>query len=94
MLRFFSKFVILCNVAFLVAIILRFIERDTGNKIIKLEPVENSIIVLGYGAIVFNVLLLLLITIKYAFKKTIYIHKWEIYFNLIIFIVQFFYFFF
>ena len=98
MLRFFSKFVVICNIAFLISVILRFIERDypkgSNDRIIKFEPVENSIIILGYSAVIFNLIFLLIILGFIIASKYYNVKKQSVIFCLIIFIFQLIYFFF
>ena len=60
-MRFFSKLVFICNGCFIVAVVLRFVEimknKNNGASFhgaIGYQPVESTIIVLGYGAVFLN----------------------------------------
>jgi hypothetical protein len=72
-MRFFSKIVFCCNLCFVAAGILRWVENMNKAKgvftgAIKLQPLESTIVVLGYGAIlinfIFNLFVLLLLFSK------------------------------
>ncbi len=98
MLRFYSKFVVICNIAFIISVIIRFIEGAkpgvVSDKIIKYEPVENSIIVLGYSAVLFNLIFILIISGFLILSKQHNIPKKSVIFCLVMLVLQFTYFFF
>ena len=97
-MRFYSRFVLICNVCFIVAVILRFVEkykRARGNfdSVIPLQPLESSLVILGYGAIFVNIVFVFLSLYLLATKKLAFIPRWILLFNLFIFPVQVYYFF-
>lgn len=98
-MRFFSKLIFICNLCFIAAVILRWVENVNKQKgnfdgAIKLQPLESSIVVLGYGAIIFNFIFNLTILTLLWLKKDMLVPKWLIWFNFLILIVQVYYFFF
>jgi hypothetical protein len=98
-MRLFSKFTFLCNACFILAIILRWIEiskHSMGNYsgAIPFQPLESTLVILGYGAIFVNFLFLCSMVYRIAIKKNKLIPAWLVYFNLLIFPVQVYFFFF
>ena len=98
-LRFFSKIVFICNLCFIAAVILRWVENTNKQKgdfsgVIKLQPLESTIVVLGYGAIIINFIFNLVILLMLLLKKELLVPKWLIWFNFLILIIQVYYFFF
>jgi len=92
-LRFFSKIAVLFNACFLVYVVLWYIEKHNdyeGNatQILPLPWLEGTFVILGYTAIIVNVLFLLLTFIFYSLKMNIKITRWIIIFNIIIFCCQ------
>jgi hypothetical protein len=98
-MRIFSKFIFLCNLCFVAAVVLRFVENANKkignvNSIIKLQPLQNTLVVLGYGAIVFNLLYHLILLISFTTKSSNTLPKWVIWSNFLFLIIQVYYFFF
>jgi len=98
-MRLFSKFVFLCNCCFLIAMILRWVEmskRSQGNfnGAIPFQPLESTLIVLGYSAILFNLIFCLLIVTRLLTKKSTELPKWLLWFNLLLLPAQVTFFFF
>ena len=96
---FFSKIVFICNLCFIAAVILRWVENANKKKgnfdgAIKLQPLESTIVVLGYSAIIFNLIFNLVLLIIFLLKKEQHLPKWLIWFNFLILITQVYYFFF
>jgi hypothetical protein len=98
-MRFFSRFVFICNICFVAAAILRWVENV--NKIkgvftgaLKLQPLESTIVILGYGAIVINFFFNLFVLFLLATKRGLPVGKWLIWVNFLFLIVQVYYFFF
>jgi hypothetical protein len=92
-MRFFSKIAVLFNACFLVAVVFWYIEKNkdyegSATQILPLPWVEGTFVILGYTAILVNVLFLLLTFIFYSLKATIQIPRWIIIFNIIIFCCQ------
>ena len=96
-MRFFSKITVLFNASFLVYVIFWYLEKNKsyeGNatQILPLPWLEGTFVILGYTAILVNLLFLLLTFIFYSFKTTIKIPRWIIIFNIIIFCCQVYFF--
>jgi hypothetical protein len=98
-MKFFSRVVFICNCCFIIAVILRFVEnayKKNGNfnGYIKIQPLESTLVVLGYGAIfinfIFNIFLLVLLITKTKQAVT----KWLIWVNFLFLFLQVYYFFF
>ena len=92
-MRFFSKITVLFNASFLVAVVFWYIEKHKdheGNatQIMPLPWLEGTFVILGYTAILVNVLFLLLAFVFYSLKTTVKIPRWIIIFNIIIFCCQ------
>ena len=98
-MRIFSKIVALCNICFIIAVILRAVElakRAKGNHegAIPFQPLESTIVVLGYGAIFINIIFLLF-SIYWLIRKQIkLIPRWIVIFNLLVLPAQVYFFFF
>ncbi len=98
-LHFFSKIVFICNLCFIAAVILRWIENANKKKgnfdgAIKLQPLESTIAILGYGAIIINFIFNMILLVMLLLKKEQQLPKWLIWFNFLILIIQVYYFFF
>lgn len=98
-MKFFSKIVFFCNLCFVASVILRFVENakkkdETFDGLVLLKPVESTLVVLGYGAIIVNALFLLLYFFLKTIKKSKQIPQWIVLCNLVFFLVQVYYFFF
>jgi len=97
--RFFSKLVLICNICFIASIILRLVEmlkRSRGDfeAAIQLQPLESTLVVLGYGAIFLNVVFFILSVYFLARGNLKNVTRGVMWFNLILFPVQVWYFFF
>ncbi len=98
-MRFFSRIVLICNICFIISVLLRFIElskRSHGNTdaAIGFQPLEATLVILGYGAIIINALFFILAIYGILRKKIMFIPRWIVLFNLLIFPVQVYYHFF
>ena len=96
-MRFFSKVVFICNCCFILAVILRWVEnahKKNGNfnGAIKIQPLESTLVVLGYGAVFINLLLNILLLLLFVTKTKQSISKWLIWTNCIFFFLQVYYF--
>ena len=91
-MRFFSKITVLFNACFLVAVVFWYLEKQphegSATQVMPLPWLEGTFVILGYTAIIVNVLFLLLAFIFYSFKMNIKIPRWIIIFNVIIFCCQ------
>ena len=96
-MRFFSKLVVICNACFIIAVALRFIENAHKKNVafsgaIQMNPVESTFVVLGYSAIIINVIFNLTILILFISKRKQVIPKWIICFNFLLLLAQIYYF--
>jgi hypothetical protein len=92
-MRFFSKITVVFNVCFLLYVVLWYIEKhqqyeDKAANILPLPWLEGTLVILGYTAIIVNILFLLITFIFYSLKMNIRIPRWIIIFNIIIFCCQ------
>ena len=98
-MRIFSKLVLLCNVCFVIACVLRLVEhykRKAGNfdGAIPLQPLQSTLVVLGYGAIFLSTIFTFQMLYFFVIKKEIQLPKWMVITNLAMFPIQVWYFFF
>lgn len=98
-MRFFSRLVFICNLCFLASIVLRLIElvqRKGGNlnPAIGLQALEGTLVILGYGAIFLNVIFFVWAMVAFARGGFKNVPRWLVWFNLVLFPVQIWYFFF
>jgi hypothetical protein len=92
-MRFFSKITVIFNVCFLLYVVFWYMEHrnsyeGTSVKILPLPWLEGTFVILGYTAIVVNLLFLLLAFIFYSLQTAVKIPRWIIIFNIIIFCCQ------
>ncbi len=97
-MRLFSKIVFIFNACFIAAALLRLVEmakRSQGNQdaAIPLAPLEGLVVILGYSAVFLNFLFLLVYLVKRATSKIHGAPRWIVFFNLVLFPVQVWYFF-
>ncbi len=94
-MRLFTKFVIICNICFVIAAILRVIEMPlhsnaSKDNIIPLPAVEATIVILGLiVAIILNTIFVTILFVKAVQKKPILIHKYYKWFNILLLPIQF-----
>jgi hypothetical protein len=98
-MRFFARVTFICNLCFLAAVVLRFVENHnkTSNDInlaLKFQPLESTIVVLGYGAIIINIFFAFCSLYWFVSKKINFIPRWIVLFNLVLLPLQVYYFFF
>jgi len=95
---FFSRFAIICNIAFLVFIIMGRIEARNqaaapANTVVAVSYVKDIIITLGVGAIIINLVICVVYAILVARHKQVLIPRKLALINCSFFIVQLIYFF-
>ena len=95
-MRFYSRFVFICNVCFILAAILRLVEisrKIKGNfsGAIGFQPIESTLVILGYSAVFFNALYVLLIFISFIQRKNYKLPRWLLWFNCMMFPVEVYY---
>jgi hypothetical protein len=98
-MRTFSKLVLLCNICFVLAVVLRLVEnskRKVGDfsGAIPIQPLENTLVVLGYFvAIVLNAVFTIQMLYFFITKKEHTLSPWIVRINLLMFPIQIWYFF-
>lgn len=74
-MRIFNKFVLICNICCIAAAILRYVEMSNkaagthAGNLIPLPWLQNSIVILGYGAIIVNTIFVLCYALGYAARR-------------------------
>lgn len=64
------------------------------NGYIKLQPLESTLVVLGYGAIFINFIFNIFLLVLFVTKTTQAVAKWLIWANFLFLLLQVYYFFF
>jgi hypothetical protein len=95
---FFSRFAIICNVAFLLFVFFQKMEArkrvsENSDTVIAVPYFKDIIITLGVAAILVNILLCIVYAILIVTGKQHMIPKWFAIVNLLFLILQFLYFF-
>ena len=98
-MRFFNKFIFICSICFLAAVVLRLVEISRKSKgfsetVIPLPALQGSIVILGYVAVIFNFLFVLLMITQLISGRGLVAPKWMTLFNMLMLPVQVWYFFF
>ncbi len=98
-MRFFTKLVFICNCCFIAAVVLRLVElakRSRGNyePAISLAPLEGTIVVLGYTAILMNGIYFIYFLYLLSIRKVKHLPRAIVLFNIALFPIQVWYFFF
>jgi hypothetical protein len=98
-MRFFARIVFICNLCFIAAAILRLVELDKKSAgdtsgVLKYQPLESTLAVLGLGAIFVNLIFFIFILMKTISRKPYHIPKWITAFNLFMLALQVYYYFF
>lgn len=98
-MRFFSRVVFICNCSFIIAVILRLYEnahKKNGNfnGAIQIQPLQSTLVILGYGAIFINLIFNILLFGLFITKKKQAVAKWLFWTNFLFLILQIYYFFF
>ena len=98
-MRFFSKIVTLCNIAFLIAAVLRIIKftstvKANPNTVQQTNFFVGTVLILAIVAVLLNTIFVTIILILRLQKKEVNIHKILVYGNVLIFPLQMWYYFF
>ena len=96
-MKLFSKITFLCNLSFLITVILRYIELNNkknkiGDSIIPLPFITGILVILGQLAIFLNLMYCLLTIVLWISKRRKQMPVWLVAFNFILFFVQVYYF--
>lgn len=94
----FSKLTFICNIGFILFITLRYV--DINNKNVNAEDsisplpfITGSLVILGQLAIFVNIVFCVIVILLMLSKKMKQIPRWLVVANLMMLIVQFYYFF-
>ena len=99
-MRFFSKIVFICNICFIISVVMRLVEfgmRKNGNvnAVIPLQAVEGTIVILGFiVAVLLNAAFVFVVLFRKSIKKPILVNNFILFFNLLLFPVEIWYSFF
>ena len=98
-MRLFARVVFICNCCFIIAVILRLVEqakraKGNFNGAIPFQPLESTLVILGYGAIFINIVFVFISLYLLLRKRLHSLPRWLVLFNLAIFPLQVYYFFF
>lgn len=96
-MRFFSKVVFICNCCFVVAVILRLVEnakklKSNADNAIIFQPLESTLVILGYGAIFINFIFNIMVLCLFLLKREQLVTKWLIWTNFLLLLAQVYYF--
>ena len=94
-MRILSKIVFLCNICFLISIVLRFVElrkisAGDHSHVIPLPYVQSIIVLMGYSAVYINFIFIILLAIRTVLRKPVY-PRWLNITNVFFFIFQLYY---
>lgn len=92
-MKFFAKIAVICNLCFIATMVFRYVE--LGNKKSGKEDIavalpfgQNEMVILGYCAILLNIIFLLTCFITFFINKGKTVPKWMYIFNGLVFIYQ------
>ncbi|MEP6615682.1 MAG: hypothetical protein ABJA57_03845 [Ginsengibacter sp.] len=96
---FFSRFTFICNIAFLLFIIFRWIEvkntlRAQGDVVFPVPFLKSVVITLGFSAIVINLAMNIVYLLLLLFPRSKKFSSWLVITNFLFLILQVYYFFF
>ncbi|MEO7444769.1 MAG: hypothetical protein ABIT96_08310 [Ferruginibacter sp.] len=96
-MKFYARFVAVCNICFIIAGVLRLVElnrRVKGNfdGAIGFQPLESTLVILGYGAVFFNLVFVLWLLDRLIRRRPLLVPKWLAWFNLMMFPLEIYYF--
>ena len=91
-MRFFSRLVAICNLCFIITVIMRYIEQGnvkrTGGEVSRLPMIQNTLVVLGYSAIILNFIFVLITIYLLVAKRLDRVPRLVLIFNLVVFAWQ------
>jgi hypothetical protein len=80
-MRFFAKVAIICNVCFILSVVLRLVDiffqkKGKYDGALQLQPLKSTIIILGYGAIFVNLLFCMAFVLATFLRKKNKVLTW------------------
>jgi len=99
LISFFSRFTFICNICFLLFVIFSKLEAakdvtGTPGTVVSLPFLKDLIVILGFSAIVINLVMCIIYVIIFAVKKIVVLPVWVSIVNVCFLIFEFYYFFF
>src|SRR6188472_3316447 len=99
LISFFSRFTFICNICFLLFVIFSKLEATkdatgTPGTLVSLPFLKDLIVILGFSAIVINLVMCIIYVIIFAVKKIVVLPVWVSIVNVCFLIFEFYYFFF
>ena len=96
-MKFFSKITFICNIGFVVFVVLRYIElngekSNIQDSILPLPFLSGTMVVLGQFAIFLNLVFCLAAGVLFFSKKLIPIASWLLIVNFLFLLIQLYYF--
>src|SRR6185312_499046 len=97
-ISFFSKFTFICNICFIVFIFFNRMEAKrhveaTKDTVIAFPFFKDLIIILGFSAIIINLIMCVVYIITIIMRKSFILPKWLAAINFIFLLLQFYFFF-
>jgi len=97
LISFFSRFTFICNVCFLLFLLFNKLEAKkpavAGNdSVLRIPFFKDLIIILGFSAIIINMIMCLVYLITILMKKSFLLPKWIAGINFIFLFVEFYFF--
>ena len=96
-MRFFSKFVFICNLCFIVSMVMQYLERS--NKVngkmdiaVPLEFLKGTVVVLGFISLLINAVFCFFVLVSLVAKSQAKMPRWIVIFNFIALLVQIYWF--
>ena len=95
-IRFLSKFTLICNIAFLLFAFFRWLEKKkavhgSSGELVPFPILKDLIIILGFSAIFINVIMNLIYLILLMTKR-LFVPRWIVLLNFIFLLIQLYYF--
>jgi hypothetical protein len=98
MFKFFSKLTVICNCCFIAVLIWRYWQQQqpvqAAKEALRLQPLESTLAVLGYSAVFVNLIFHIWVAILWVLQKHPVVAKWLWLFNVLLFLIQLYFFFF
>jgi hypothetical protein len=95
-MRILSKFIVLCNICFLVAAIFHYagLFRSQADFPQPLNFLKGTIVILAEFGWILNLLFVLVTGVLLLARKPLHIPKWILWFNAVVLVLQIYYYFF
>ena len=98
LISFFSKFTFICNISFLLFVLFGKMEAKKiatvgADGVATIPFFKNLIIILGFSAIVINLIMCIVYLVAVLSKKSFLLPKWLAAINFVFLIIQFYFFF-